>query len=217
MTGTREQLDGRPTKDWTEAELEYYLLGPFDGEVSGLVRRIRRILDVSQRGLAAILGVSQSQVARWESRRTSPRADLLAELLRLAKLRVDLRNQETGEAVEPMRDDGARDRGLRRYPAHVDLDVTGWWMPRDAMMTGQVPWWRARSRRRGVPAVRYRNGAWKHILRDVYGTPVDHPARHQLIAEALHLDEVREECRRQAREKDPRLPSPRPPRDSLTA
>jgi hypothetical protein len=123
MTGTREQLDGRPTKDWTEDEVEYYLLGPFDGEVSGLVRRIRRILDVSQRGLA--------------------------------KLRVDLRNQETGEVVEPMR--------------------------------------------------------------DVYGTPVDHPARHQLIAEALHIDEVREECRRQAREKDPRLPSPRPPRDSLTA
>lgn len=210
MTITRTRVDPQEMEDWTEAELEHYLLGPFDGEIPGLVRRIRRILDVSQRGLAAILGISQSQVARWETRRTSPRADLLTELLRLAKLRVELREEETGEVVEPMRDDGARDRARRRYPAHVDLEVTGWWMPRDAMMTGQVPWWRARSRRWAMPSVRYHQ-TWKHVLRDVNGTPVDHPARHQLVAEAVHLDEAREERRRRAREQYPQLPRPRGP------
>ena len=212
MTISQTRVDPQERKDWTEAELEYYVLGPFDGEVPGLLRRIRRILDVSQRGLAAILGVSQSQVARWETRRTSPRADVLTELLRLARLRVSLHDVETGESVEPMRDDGARDRALRRYPAHVDLEVTGWWTPRDSMMTGQCLGWQERSRRWRVPSVRYHHQGWKHVFRRVRGTPVDHPARHQLVAEAFHLDEVREERRRRALATYARTPvTPRPP------
>lgn len=212
MTITRTRVDPQEMEDWTEAELEYYLLGPFDGEVPGLVRRIRRILDVSQRGLAAILGISQSQVARWETRRTSPRADVLAELLRLAKLRVSLHDEETGEAVEPMRDDGARDRARRRFPAHVDLEVTGWWTPRDSMMTGQCLRWQARSRRWQVPYVRYHHRWWKQVFRTLRGTPVDHPSKQQLIAEAFHLDEVREERRRRALATYARTPvTPRPP------
>jgi transcriptional regulator with XRE-family HTH domain len=218
MTISQTRVDPQERKDWTEAELEYYVLGPFDGEVPGLLRRIRRILDVSQRGLAAILGVSQSQVARWETRRTSPRADVLTELLRLAGLRVSLNDVETGESVEPMRDDGARDRAFRRYPAHVDLEVTGWWTPRDSMMTGQCLRWQARSRRWQVPSVRYHHRWWKHVFRGLRGTPVDHPSRHQMVAEAWHLDEVREERRRRALATYPRLPvPPRPPLEGWSA
>jgi hypothetical protein len=62
--------------NWTQAERDYWFMGPFDGGTPGMVRRIRRILDVSQRGLAAILEVSQSVVARWETGRTSPRASV---------------------------------------------------------------------------------------------------------------------------------------------
>ncbi len=119
------------TDDWMDEvgvtidEVKWYLMGPFDGGVPGLVRRIRRILDVSQRGLAAILDVSQSVVARWETGRTSPRTSVIVELLGLAKLHVTFHDDETGEDVEPMRDDGARDRGGRRFPAHVDLTVLG--------------------------------------------------------------------------------------------
>lgn len=193
MTITQTRVDPQEMADWTEAELEYYLMGPFDGEIPGLVRRIRRILDVSQRGLAELLGISQSQVARWETRRTSPRTTVLMEMLRMARLRFELRHRDTGKEVEPMRDDGARDRARRRYPAHVDLEVVGWWMPRDAAITGQTVRWRARSRRWQIPAVRYHHRWWKHVFREVLGTPVDHPARHQLIAEAFHLDEVWEE------------------------
>ena len=218
MAITHAKVDPEEMEDWTEAEVDCYLMGPFDGEIPGLVRRIRRILDVSQRGLAAILGISQSQVARWETRRTSPRAAVLLEMLRLAKLRGTLHDRETGEEVEPMRDDGARDRAGRRYPAHVDLEVTGWWRPRDALMTGQAVWWRARSRRWEVVSVRYHQRAWRHIFRSVYGTPVDHPARHQLVAEAFHLDEVREERRRRALETYPRPATPpRPPLGWLSA
>ena len=118
MAITQERVDPEEMAEWTDAEVDVYLMGPFDGGIPGLVRRVRRILDVSQRGLAALLGISQSQVARWETRRTSPRAAIVVEMLRLAKVRIDLRHRETGALVEPMRDDGGRDRAKRRYPPH---------------------------------------------------------------------------------------------------
>ena len=181
---------------WTDEEVEYYLMGPFDGEIPGLVRRIRRILDVSQRGLAAVLDVSQSVVARWETGRTSPRADVLHHLLKLAGLRARFERTETGEEVEPMRDDGARDRAGRRYPAHVDLTVTGWWCPRAAESTGDLLVWHRRSRARRDPAIRFHTSL-KQLYRMIDGTPIDHPSLQQLVAEALHLDDVREQRRRQ--------------------
>ena len=39
----------------TDDEIAWLAMGPFDGHIPGLVRRIRRILEVSQRGLAAVL------------------------------------------------------------------------------------------------------------------------------------------------------------------
>lgn len=195
-------MDEEP--DWihevghTPAEVEYYLMGPFDGGIPGLVRRARRILDVSQRGLAAILDVSQSVVARWETGRTSPRASALVELLRLARLHVTFHDDETGEEVEPMRDDGGRDRRGRRYPAHVDLTVRGWWYPRGVESTVDIFTWREQSRVRRDPMTCYRTcPALRGIERLLWGTPVDHPSDRQLVAEAQHLDEVREERREQ--------------------
>ncbi|MBS2939260.1 helix-turn-helix transcriptional regulator [Nocardioides sp. J2M5] len=211
MTISVQRVDPEEMSEWTDAEVDVYLLGPFDGGVPGVVRRVRRVLDVSQRGLAAILGISQSQVARWETGRTSPRADTVVELLRLARLRVTLTDAETGEEVEPMRDDGGRDRARRRYPAHVDLEVTGWWAPRDAMSTGQGARWRVRSRRRQVPRVRYHLTPWRRVMRWVHGTPVDHPGLHQLVAEAFHLDDVREERHRRAVALRPARATPPPP------
>ncbi len=190
------------TTDLTEEERDWMLMGPFDGGMPGLVRRVRRILDVSQRGLAALLDVSQSVVARWETGRTSPRACVVQRLLRLARVRIDLRDEETGAQVGPMRADGARNRGGSRYPAHVDLRVTGWWIPRaHRRMTtiGYIISLR-RSRDAGAPAVHYRVCPHnRRCERMMFGTPDDHPALHQLRAEAQHLDDVREERRRQAR------------------
>ncbi|MDR7254504.1 HTH-type transcriptional regulator/antitoxin HipB [Nocardioides sp. BE266] len=181
--------------NWSEAEREYFWMGPFGGGVPGVVRRIRRILDVSQRGLAAILGVSQSVVARWETGRTSPRVDVLQRMLRLAGVKVELRDEATGEPVEPMRADGARKHGGSRFPAHTDLTATGWWIPREfrEMTTVDYFVWRDRSRKRRDPAIRYRlNPYLKRRERALFGVPCDHPAVHQLAAEAEHLDEVRE-------------------------
>ncbi|MFC7723502.1 helix-turn-helix domain-containing protein [Nocardioides sp. GCM10028917] len=183
--------------NWTQAERDYWFMGPFDGGTPGMVRRIRRILDVSQRGLAAILEVSQSVVARWETGRTSPRASVVERLLRLARLRVTVRDEDDRE-VGPMRADGARTHGGSRFPAHVDLRATGWWVPRRlrAMTSIEAYAWRDRSRRVGDPAVRYRlSPFWKGIERRLHGTPDDHPALYQLVAEVRFLDERREERR----------------------
>lgn len=181
------------TCDWSAEEVEWYLMGPFDGGTPGLLRRIRRILDVSQRGLAALLGVSQSMVARWETGRTSPRVSVVQQLFRLAGLTSTVHDVDSGEVVLPMRDDGALDRGGRRYPAHVDLRATGWYAPRGLECTADLGVWRRRSRQRRDPRVSYqisRDLRWRD--RAVNGTPVDHPARHQLVAEVEHLDDVRE-------------------------
>ncbi len=187
---SRTDEEWTPDSGWSAAEVEWYLMGPFDGGLPGLVRRVRRILDVSQRGLAALIGVSQSVVARWETGRTSPRVSAVQELMRLAGLRVTVHDVETGAEVEPMRDDGARDRGGRRYPAHVDLRVTGWYVPRGLDCTAEPARWRRRSRRRQDPAVRYDTSPYlRRRRRGVFGTPVDHPAHHQLVAEAQHLDD----------------------------
>ena len=183
--------------DLTDEELEWLAMGPFDGHVPGLVRRIRRILEVSQRGLAAILEVSQSVVARWETGRTSPRADVLDRMLRLAGLRTTFHDEETGAEVGPMRDDGPRRHGGNRFPAHGDLWVTGWWVPRTFQST-MIEYYvaRDRSRARRDPAVRcFVDPRWRAIWREAWGTPDDHPSMWQLAAEAEHLDELREERR----------------------
>jgi transcriptional regulator with XRE-family HTH domain len=199
--------------EWTEAELEWFRMGPFDGQVPGLVRRVRRILDVSQRGLAEMLEVSQSVVARWETGRTSPRASVLHHLLGLAGLHARFHQDETGEEVEPMRDDGCRDRRGRRHPAHVDLTAIGWWHPRGAESTAEIWRWRDTSRVRREPLIRFRTHPdRRRIERLLFGTPDDHPSVAQLAAEAEHLDERREERRehrrRQARAGGMRRPDP---------
>lgn len=181
--------------NWTEAEREWWWMGPFAGGVPGLVRRVRRILDVSQRGLARLLDVSQSAVARWETGRTSPRVDVLQTMLRLARVRVVLEDVDTGAEVRPMRADGARKHGGSRFPAHTDLRATGWWVPRAFREMTSVEYLRHRdrSRARRDPAIGYRTCPHlKWIERSLSGVPDDHPAVHQLAAEVEHLEEVRE-------------------------
>ena len=203
MSGT---TTGVRAADLTEEELLWLHMGPFDGGLAGLIRRIRRILDVSQRGLGALLGVSQSVVARWETERTSPRVSDLQRMLSLAGVAVAFHEEKSGESVEPMRADGARQRNGSRYPAHVDLRVTGWWVPRSDRWMTSIGYFTSkdRSRRLGLPSVHYRTCPHrKRIERMLFGTPVDHPAFHQLRAEAQHLDDEW-----QARRPRPWMPPP---------
>ncbi|RYC12975.1 helix-turn-helix domain-containing protein [Nocardioides zhouii] len=185
--------------NWTQEERDYWFMGPFDGGIPGMVRRIRRILDVSQRGLAALLDVSQSVVARWETGRTSPRMSVVQRLLRMARVGMTFHDEETGEPVGPMRADGATTHAGSRYPAHADLRVAGWWVPRRLRNMTSIEafrWW-DRSMRVGDPAMRYRRSPfWKQLERELYGTPDDHPALHQFVAEMRYIDERREDRNR---------------------
>lgn len=185
--------------NWTQGEKDYWFMGPFDGGIPGMVRRVRRILDVSQRGLAALLGVSQSVVARWETGRTSPRMRVMQRLLRLARVRMSFQDEDSGEPVGPMRADGARTHGGSRYPAHGDLSAADWWVPRRLRAWTSIEaftWW-DHSKRVGDPAIQCRlSPFWKQMHRWLHGTPDDHPAVHQLVAEVRYIDECREDRHR---------------------
>ncbi len=147
-------------------------------KVSDYIRRIRRRLGVSQRALAARLRVSQSRVAKWETGRTRPRVEDLQCLARMAGLELRLVTSE-GQAVEPMRPDAARDRGGRRFPAHLDVDATDTW-------AGAEVWWLALRRqvheRDNRPRGQYFTGLMGLIRRSLLGFPADHPTQAALQA-----------------------------------
>jgi len=118
----------------------------------GTVRRIRRTADLSQRELAAELGVSQTTVARWETGKAAPDLETLARMAALAGLRVALVDT-LGGPVAPMAEHAVRDGAGRRFPAHLD----GW-------DCGPIP---RRFLHRGV---------YRDLFRRLEGTPPDHPA-----------------------------------------
>ena len=112
-----------------------------------------------------------------------------------------VRDDETGQEVEPMRDDGARQHGGSRFPAHTDLRATGWWVP-SGLESTMIEYYRAmdRSRARRDPMIRARICPQaRSFERLMYGTPDDHPSLRQLVAEAEHLDERRVERGREIR------------------
>ena len=147
----------------------------------GLVRRARRAADLSQRDLAARLGVSQSTVARWETGQSSPTLYLVEQMLALSGLRLTLIDS-AGEPVVPMREDAPRDRAGRRYPAHVDLDALGWWMPPGLHLT--VEWLDAyrRAAEERIPRIRYERSSWRDTKRTLLGVPDDHPTWAELVS-----------------------------------
>lgn len=92
--------------------------------LAGILRALRRHLDLSQADLAARLEVSRGTVGRWES---STRGLTVAELDRVLAL-ADWRLvvvDAGGAVVLPMSSDGVVDRADRRYPAHVDVRPAG--------------------------------------------------------------------------------------------
>jgi transcriptional regulator with XRE-family HTH domain len=147
----------------------------------GLVRRVRRAADLSQRDLARCLGVSQSTVARWETGESSPTLRAVEQMLALSGLRLEM-TDAGGAPVAPMREDAARDRAGRRFPAHVDLHAFGWWVPRglDLSVEGIVA--RRRAAQQRIPSIRYDRGAWRGTMRRLLGTPEDHPTHAELVS-----------------------------------
>lgn len=90
---------------------------PFD--LSGTLRRIRRLADLSQRQLAAACELSQSAVAQAESGRRDLPVGALVRAAEQAGLRLALLDA-AGREVPGMAPDTVRDRYGRRFPAHLD-------------------------------------------------------------------------------------------------
>ncbi|MBJ7453347.1 MAG: helix-turn-helix transcriptional regulator, partial [Blastococcus sp.] len=88
-------------------------------DLAGAVRRIRRCADCSQRELAVAIGTSKSTIAGAETGAAGLDARLLAAAAHLAGLRLALLDA-SGEEVHGMHPDAVRDRGGRRFPAHLD-------------------------------------------------------------------------------------------------
>lgn len=93
-------------------------------DIGGMIRRVRRVCDLSQRDLAARMGVSKSTVNRWESEDGEPSLSQLQQLLALAGWSLSIGpdpRENNGVEPSPMRADAARDLQGRRYPAHLDV------------------------------------------------------------------------------------------------
>lgn len=132
----------------------------------GYLRRVRRLLDLSQRELAQELGVSQGTIAWLESGRRPVGLETLQAALALAGLRLAVLDGD-GVEVFPMSDDVVRDRAGRRFGAHLDV-----MLPEDERWP---PHWGAGprfDRPRNPVVVPARPG--RNSRRAVAGVPTDH-------------------------------------------
>lgn len=92
-------------------------------DLAGLVRRIRRTADLSQRELAARTGLSKTTIAAAEAGSRDLGFTRLALLAEVAGLRLVLLDAD-GREVAGMHSDGPRDATQRRLPAHLDTSHT---------------------------------------------------------------------------------------------
>lgn len=140
---------------------------------AGVVRRLRRVLDLSQRGLAAAAGVSPSTVARAESDEPAVSLRALTALLAVGGYSVLVVDAD-GAPVVPMRRDAIRDRGGRRHPAHLDARVPG-----TATFLGPREQWLRWDR--PVPALWCERRPARDVSREREGVPFDHPGPGEVV------------------------------------
>ncbi|MGY1858240.1 helix-turn-helix domain-containing protein [Modestobacter sp. SYSU DS0290] len=99
-----------------------------DSALPGLLRRIRRMGDLSQRELAERLRVSKSTVAAVESGVRGLDVRVLERAAQLAGLRLAVLD-ERGREAPGMTDAAVRDGAGRLFPAHLDTrhGDEDWW------------------------------------------------------------------------------------------
>lgn len=159
-------------------------------DLTGLLRRIRRTADLSQRELAARIGISKSAVAAAESGRRGLDVRAMARAAEVAGLRLALVDP-AGRELPGMDLGGVRDMGGRRFPAHLDTrhGDQDWW--HDAHRYSRPRPWYTFDRDRG----------YRDARRADSGTPGDHqrPAAGDAPADRA-AERQRESARRRAAE-----------------
>ena len=71
-----------------------YEVTPSGDGAPGAIRRARTAAGLTQAGLAAELGTTQSAVSRWENGHDEPRISTLADIVRACGMRLVLRVEE---------------------------------------------------------------------------------------------------------------------------
>jgi transcriptional regulator with XRE-family HTH domain len=133
-----------------------------DFDLPGLVRRVRRLADLSQRELAERIQVPKSAIAAAESGARGLDSRVLARAAVVAGLRVALVDRH-GEVVVGMSDAAVRDTAGRNFPAHLDTrhGDDRWWHDSEPRYDRRRPWYTfdrsreardSRRRRDGVPS-----------------------------------------------------------------
>lgn len=132
-------------------------------DLPGVLRRIRRIADLSQRELAAAAGVSAAAIGQAESGARDMSVRLVARIAALAGMRLALVD-DSGSEVLPMSDEAVRDMSGRRFPAHLDTRYS------------EEHWWHGPHRySRNRPWYTFdRDRRMRDVYRDRDGTPEDH-------------------------------------------
>ncbi len=134
-----------------------------DLDLPGLLRRIRRTADLSQRDLARATGVPSGTIAAAEGGSRGLDARALARLAAVAGLRLALLDVG-GREVTPMDGAAVRDGADRHFPAHLDT------------RHGDDGWWHG-PHRFDRPPVTYtftRDRGHRDLRRARLGTPEDH-------------------------------------------
>jgi transcriptional regulator with XRE-family HTH domain len=162
-------------------------------DLPGVLRRIRRQADLSQRDLARATDTSKSTLAAAETGRIGFDARLLARAAAVAGLRLTLLDGD-GAEVAGMSPDAVRDMGGRRFPAHLDTRYgdEAWWHGTERYSRTQ-PWYT-------FDRLRYTRDYW----RGRQGTPDDHQLPQPGDSPAARL----EARRRAARERRQNAPPP---------
>lgn len=180
------------------ADLGHVVLMIGDGtntqhDVPGLVRRIRRAADLSQRELADRLGLSKSTIAAIEAGTRDIRVAVLSAAAEAAGMRLALLDQQ-GREVTAMHPGAVRDRGGRRFPAHLDT-VLG---------DDRATRWEHRPGRRRPTYTFGRRSPWEDAASRTEDRPADHllpqpgddPAERAAARRLAHLVERRAERER---------------------
>jgi transcriptional regulator with XRE-family HTH domain len=162
-------------------------------DLCGALRRIRRIADLSQRGLAAAADLSSSVVAHAEAGTRDVHVGALVRAAATAGLRLALVDAD-GVEVAGMADAAVRDLGRRRFPAHLDVLRSDARESRyEHRFDRPRPWYTYDRDRPGRDAIRRRDGTPDdHRLPQ----PDDSPAVRRAQRDAAARQRAREDYER---------------------